>query len=79
MGTKELGKIEILRGQLKKKVDLGVLCGGSSPLGPPIYTLPEVGQGLAPPEIHCPSQGQEARGFLGAGFLLARGHQAEGV
>lgn len=74
--TKELGKIEILRGQLKKEVGLGVLCGGSSSLGSPIYTLPGADQGLAPPEIHCPSQGQGARDFLGAGFLLARGHQA---
>lgn len=78
-GTKGLGKIEILSGQPMKKVGFGVLCGGSRSLGSPIYTLPGVGQGLAPPEIHGPSQGQEARGFLGAGFLLARGHQAEEV
>lgn len=43
----------------------------------PIYTLPGAGQGLVPPEIRGPFQGQVARGFLGAGFLLARGHQAE--
>lgn len=35
-----------------------------------------MGQGLAPHEIHGPLQGQAARGFLEAGVLLARGHQA---
>jgi hypothetical protein len=41
-----------------------------------ICTLRGVGQGLAPPEGHGPPQGQEARDFLGAEVLLARGHPA---
>lgn len=56
----------------------GTLPGGPRYLwgNPFICTLPAVGQGLAPLEIHGPLQGQEARGFLEAGVLLARGHQA---
>lgn len=43
---------------------------------PFICTLPGVGQDLGPLEVHGPLQGQVARGFLEAGVLLARGHQA---
>lgn len=43
---------------------------------PIICTLPGVGPGLAPPEVGGPPQGQEAKGFLGAGVPLAKGHQA---
>lgn len=42
-----------------------------------ICTLPGVDQGLAPPEAYGPFQEQVARGFLEAGILLARDHQAE--
>lgn len=41
-----------------------------------ICNIPEADQGLAPPEACGPPQGQAARGFLEAGVLLARGHQA---
>lgn len=44
-----------------------------------ICNLPGVDQGLGPPEACGPPQGQVARGFLEAGVLLARGHQAEEV
>lgn len=48
-----------------------------TPLGDRVIcTLPGVGQGLAPPEICGPPQGQAARGFLEAGVLPARGRQA---
>lgn len=51
--------------------------GTEMPLGnPSICILPGVGQDLAPLEIHGPLQEQVARGFLEAGVLLARDHQA---
>lgn len=76
-GCKELGSIgENLRGIGRVDRLECTLPGGPESQNPVIYTLPGVGQGLAPPEICGPPQGQVARDFLEVGALLARGHQA---